>query len=150
MVVIHQKKPSCFEPICEVSTVFMEYQGRILFLCRARNESSPDTWGIPGGKLEIGETPLLALVREIKEELSIEADQTKLSLKKTVFVDHPKIKYVLHLFTWMLEHLPSINLEASEHSDYVWILQEDIGSLQLIEGQLEAFYLVYEAEKNFK
>ncbi|MCK4944880.1 MAG: NUDIX hydrolase [Alphaproteobacteria bacterium] len=43
--------------------------GRILALKRSANVRSPRTWGIPGGKMEDGETPEQTAVREVFEEI---------------------------------------------------------------------------------
>lgn len=136
-------EPEDFEIACEVSTVFMEHNQKILVLLRSRCELSPDTWGVPGGKLEKGETPLECLVREIKEELDIEAETKDLNYKLSVFVHHPKIKYKLHLYAWKLDQLPNIKLNPDEHVDFMWQPIERFEDIALLEGQLEAFYLVY-------
>jgi len=49
-------------------------EGRI-FICRRRaDQPHPGKWEFPGGKLEAGETPSVALIRELREELGIEAE----------------------------------------------------------------------------
>jgi 8-oxo-dGTP pyrophosphatase MutT (NUDIX family) len=137
------KKPDHFELQLEVSTVFMEYNKKILLLRRSRCELSPNTWGIPGGKLEKGETPLEALSREISEELQLKPDPKELKFICACYVRRPNVNYRLHLFRWMLTSLPLIKLNAQEHSDYIWQPLEKFGDLPLLEGQLEAFQFVY-------
>jgi 8-oxo-dGTP diphosphatase len=48
-------------------------KGQILVGQRRKNDRHPLKWEFPGGKVEHGESPQQALVRELKEELQIEA-----------------------------------------------------------------------------
>ena len=56
-----------------VAAAVIERDGRVL-ICRRRADQEYDgKWEFPGGKLEDGELPAEALLRELREELSIEA-----------------------------------------------------------------------------
>lgn len=137
------EKPFDFSNELEVSTVFMECQGKLLLLHRAQCELSPETWGIPGGKLEKGETPIEGLTREIWEELRLIPDLKDLQFIRSLYVRHPQVKYQLHLFRWILKSIPPITLDSKEHHDYLWQPIEAFADLPLLEGQLEAFKFVY-------
>ena len=138
------EKPSDFGAELEVSTVFMECQGKLLLLHRAHCELSLETWGIPGGKLEKGETSLEGLAREIREELRLNPDPDDLQFIRSLYVRHPKVKYQLHLFRWILTSIPSLTLDPKEHRNYLWQPIEAFADLPLLEGQLEAFKFVYD------
>jgi 8-oxo-dGTP diphosphatase len=53
-----------------VVAALIERQGRVLLSQRREDQSFPLLWEFPGGKVEAGETPVEALVREIHEELN--------------------------------------------------------------------------------
>ncbi len=137
------EKPSDFTSELEVSTVFMECQNKLLLLQRVQRELSSETWGIPGGKLEKGETPLEGLSREIWEELRLNPDPNDLQFIRSLYVRHPKVKYQLHLFRWVLSSTPAIVLDPKEHLSYLWQPIETFAELPLLEGQLEAFKFAY-------
>lgn len=143
MSIVHLSRPNDFKSTCEVSTVFMQHDQKILVLLRSHSEESSRTWGIPGGKLEINETPLQCLIREIKEELDLKAAEQELTFKYVAYVKHPKIQYVLHVYMWHLEEVPNIKLNDDEHQDYKWQPIKQFHELKLLDGQLEAFNLVY-------
>lgn len=137
------EKPVDFTTQVEVSTVFMECEGKLLLLSRAQSELSTEIWGVPGGKLEKGETPEEGLIREIWEELHLNPEPQELQFVRSLYVHHPKVKYQLHLFRWQLPSFPSITLDPREHHKYLWQPISAFADLPLLEGQLEAFHFVY-------
>lgn len=56
-----------------IVAAIIERQGRILICQRARHVPQPLKWEFPGGKVESGEDERTALVRELAEELEIDA-----------------------------------------------------------------------------
>ena len=54
------------------AAVVRDGNGRILITQRAKHAHQGGLWEFPGGKLEAGETPQQALVRELREEVGIE------------------------------------------------------------------------------
>ena len=59
-----------------VSTVaLIDWQGKVLISLRSRNKILPNFWEFPGGKIKTNESPDDAIVREIKEELSLNIEK---------------------------------------------------------------------------
>ena len=54
------------------AVALVDADGRVLIAQRPEGKAMAGLWEFPGGKIEPGETPEVALVRELKEELSIE------------------------------------------------------------------------------
>lgn len=55
--------------------LFLDDEGRVLLLKRAASaQDHPETWGLPGGHIEDGETPEQAARRETREEIGLTYD----------------------------------------------------------------------------
>ena len=121
----------------------MECAGKLLLLQRAPKKLFPGTWAIPGGKLEKGETALEALLREIREELCLSPSEEELRPLSSPYVRHSLMDYRLHLFHWPLVEVPKIALNSHEHQAFQWQPISAFRELPLLEGQFEAFSLVY-------
>jgi 8-oxo-dGTP diphosphatase len=52
----------------------LKQDGKILVCRRRADQPHPLKWEFPGGKLETGESPQAALIRELREELGIESE----------------------------------------------------------------------------
>ncbi len=52
----------------------VDEDGRVLLAKRPEGRSLAGLWEFPGGKVEAGETPEAALIRELREELAIEVN----------------------------------------------------------------------------
>jgi 8-oxo-dGTP pyrophosphatase MutT (NUDIX family) len=90
---------------------------RYLYLLR-RDAKHPDTWGLPGGKVNAGETLLQAMQRECEEELGRMPDYLALMpIEKFTSTDHG-FHYHTFFCTVAEEFSPLLN---SEHRGYAWI-----------------------------
>lgn len=55
-----------------VAAALVDADGRVLLAQRPAGKSMAGLWEFPGGKVAVGETPEEALIRELREELSID------------------------------------------------------------------------------
>lgn len=90
-----------------------------------------DGWEFPGGKIEAGETPQEALIREIKEELdtSIEVGE----LIEIVEYDYPSFHLTMYCF-WA--KVKEGNLTLKEHEAAKWLTKENLDSVNWLPADL--------------
>lgn len=81
-------------------------------------------WEFPGGKMEPGETPQEALVREIEEELDTEIEVG--DLIETVEYDYPSFHLTMHCFFCSVK---SGHLVLKEHEAAKWLTKETLDSV---------------------
>ena len=89
-------------------------------------------WEFPGGKVEVGETSEEALIREIREELSITI--TVDQFVTTVDYDYPNFHLTMHCFL-----CTQVNgtLTLNEHNDARWIHSSELDELNWLPADLE-------------
>ena len=90
-----------------------------------------DWWEFPGGKIDPGECPQEALVREIREELDAEIEVG--GLLETVEWDYPDFHLTMHCF---ICRLLSDSLHLNEHEDATWLTRETLDSVQWLPADL--------------
>lgn len=61
------------------AVALVDVEGRVLLAQRPAGKALAGLWEFPGGKIEAGETPEAALIRELKEELDIDTRESCLA-----------------------------------------------------------------------
>ena len=82
-------------------------------------------WEFPGGKIESGECPQEALIREIYEELDAEISVGE--LLETVEWDYPNFHLTMHCF---ICSLLSESLHLKEHEAATWLTLDTLNSVK--------------------
>lgn len=95
--------------------------GRYLFVLRDKS-SYDNTWGLPGGKIESGESVVQALSRELREELGSEVAYRKIVPIETYTSENRRFIYHTFLLSVDQEFVPKLN---REHRGYCWVYIND-------------------------
>ncbi len=123
----------------EVVAAIIVHEDKILATQRGYG-SYAGSWEFPGGKIEPGEAPEAALVREIHEELDATIEVGPLLI--TVDYDYPEFAMTMHCYICKLKS----EMKLLEHSDARWLGADELDSV----GWLAADEEVIEAIKKTK
>ena len=100
--------------------------GRVLAARRTTPAETAGRWEFPGGKVEVGETPDAALVREVVEELGCTVEVVRW-LPERVSVDHR------HVLIVAVGRLVSGEPVPSEHDRIRWLTAGELDDVDWLE-----------------
>lgn len=120
-----------------VVTGLLRRRGRALMVHRSpQRRWYPDAWDLPGGHVEVGEVPRLALVRELQEELGI-----------TAVVAGDPFAHIqgkgFRMEIWAIDQWagePS-NCAPQEHDALAWLTDQELDGLRLADPRLPQLLL---------
>lgn len=142
---IYQQPTAQFKSRVAIAAVYVEYHDKILLLHRQDNKSQGNKWGIPGGKVELGETPLQAAIREIKEETGYDISKQEIENLGTVYIEYnEKDHFTYHMFRTQLQEDPgAVKINFNEHKGFTWVTPSDGLKMDLLQDEDPCFRLIY-------
>ena len=99
--------------------------GNILLAQRPKGKSMAGLWEFPGGKIETGETPERALVRELTEELTITVSED--DLKPITFASHAYESFHLFMPLYAVKRWIGVP-RPTEGQTLAWVAPQDLHS----------------------
>ena len=119
------------QPVVGVGAVIIQ-AGRIA-LIRRGNEPSRGKWTIPGGLVELAESPEVAVMRETKEETGLDVDNPSLIdvVSNVDLDDKGKVKYHYVIIDYLV-HVKSGMAEASSDAmELRWVPFDEVEEYDL-------------------
>lgn len=116
----------------EVTAAIIRKDNKILICQRAGDDECPMLWEFPGGKLEDGETLEQCIIREIKEELSLEIKVIDV-YKETIYRYDGK---EIH-FTFFNGEIVGGQMTLNVHNDAKWVTCEQMKEYKFMPADVE-------------
>ena len=124
------EKPTLIVP----AIALVDTDSRILLAQRTEGKSFAGYWEFPGGKIETGETPEAALIREIREELGVETQDS--CLAPVSFASHPYDDFHLILLLYVCRRWQNTP-QALEGGALEWVRPQRLRDYQMPPANLE-------------
>jgi len=119
--------------IMVAAAALIDGDGRILLSQRPEGKPMAGLWEFPGGKIHEGETPEFALVRELEEELGIEARECCLS--PVAFASHSYESFHLLMPVYVCRMWNGIP-QSREGQALKWVRLEDMADYPMPEADI--------------
>lgn len=121
-----------------VAAAIIEQDGHVLACRRNSDRALGGKWEFPGGKLEPGESPSQALIREIREELGVHITVTgSLTTDDTTVGDQ-----IIRLICLRAELLDTRPESSTDHDALRWVSREQLRDLDWADADLPAVNLL--------
>jgi 8-oxo-dGTP pyrophosphatase MutT (NUDIX family) len=120
-----------------IVTLFLFHEGRVLTLLRSQGVTTlRGRWAGISGKLERGETPRQAALREMEEEVGVPSGDVRLRADGDAVEirdERRGLLWIVHPVLGTLSRPPALRLDW-EHTAYRWVLPRDLSCLRVVPG----------------
>lgn len=114
-------------------------QGTKILACRrSATKNLPGMWELPGGKVEDKESHSLALQRELREELGINAE-VGVHVASTF---HKASPYAINLHTYLVRSFEGEIEIGDSHDDLKWLDSSDLARYEWAPADIEVINLI--------
>lgn len=128
-----------------VGGILINEKGRLLLTQRLPEKAYPGVWEVPGGKMEEGETPEQALVRELQEELDIQVVEQNLT--PLTFISYSYETFHLVMPLYLCEDWVGVP-RGAEGQTLKWVIYSDFSDFPSLPASILPIHRVAEFLKS--
>ena len=133
------EKPSGLPVVLVAAVALVNKNGEILLAQRPEGKKMAGLWEFPGGKVDAGETPEYALMRELEEELGIETREccfSPIAFASHSYEDFHLLMPVFVCRVWKGE------IKPLEGQNFAWVKPQDMYDYPMPEADIPLVYQI--------
>jgi 8-oxo-dGTP diphosphatase len=123
------------------AVALIDRDGRVLLAQRPEGKSMAGLWEFPGGKVEVGETPEAALIRELEEELGIST--WKSCLAPLTFASHAYEDFHLLMPLFICRKWEGMP-QPRENQTLKWVRKQELRSYDMPAADVPLIPILYD------
>ena len=123
------------------AVALIDRDGRVLLAQRPEGKSMAGLWEFPGGKVEVGETPEAALIRELEEELEI--NTWKSCLAPLTFASHAYEDFHLLMPLFVCRKWEGMP-QPRENQTLKWVRKQELRSYDMPAADVPLIPILYD------
>lgn len=116
-----------------VACALIDVDGRILVTQRPEGKDHAGLWEFPGGKIDVGETPEHAIVRELYEELNLEPCER--CVQPLTFTTHDDGSRAITLLLYLCRQWDGF-IKPMEGQSVKWLYPDRLGELDWVKADI--------------
>lgn len=121
---LYLTEPKDFSLSMRVVGCFLECGDEFLILRRAPHKPQGGMWGLPSGKIETGESPEVAMAREMLEETGYHTFPRNFVPFKLYFVRYRENDFTFQMYSLRLQEKPPIRIDLLSHTEDRWVTSD--------------------------
>lgn len=133
------EKPSGLSIVLVAAAALVNDKGEVLLAQRPQGKSMAGLWEFPGGKVQAGENPEFALMRELEEELGIETRECCYS--PIGFASHAYEAFHL-LMPLFVCRIWRGDIKAMEGQSFAWVKPQDMYEYPMPAADIPLIYQI--------
>ncbi len=116
-----------------VAAIIYNEENRFLMALKKAGKNLAGYWEFPGGKVEKGEDELIAIIREIREELNLELKNIHYCFEYQYLENEQTID-----ITFFRAQIDQGNMVLTDHDEIAWLNEMETNNYNIAPGDLEA------------
>lgn len=139
---VFEERPDDLKVTLEVAAIYVIVKGQLLIMQLSAKKAESGFWGVPAGKIDKGESPLISAQRELFEETQLSVQLENIQEMAPLYIRKPEMDYIYYPFiVSCFDVFPEIVM-SDEHTALGWFSYKEASLLPLMKGAKEALIIV--------